>query len=112
MVKSKYITASRYSVSEWRINIWHHKQKTQKKQAKEKNKITLHKGHKLSEETIITNIKLLNFVIINIIKLDIPLSTLSLKFELLNLRPDLLKLISHGQLEYIYIDLCKEIIYL
>lgn len=111
MVKINYIAANKYGVTEWKIKYWESQIEDLEKASKRKEKITIHKGPKLSEETINIDIKLLNFVKINR-KLGIPLTTLSLKFELLYLLPDLLNLTSHSQLEKYIIDLCKEIIYL
>lgn len=89
MIKSSYIASNKYGVSEWTIRYWESQIEDLEKESKRKDKKTLYKGLKLSEETINTDIKLLNFVGVNR-KLGIPLTTLSLKFELLNLLPDLL----------------------
>ena len=83
MAKSNYISANKYGVSRWTIRYWASQlEDLENASKKKKDKITLHKGAKLSEETINIDIKLLNFVKTNR-KLNIPLKTLSLKFELL-----------------------------
>ena len=71
-----------------------------KKASKNKDKITLHKGKKLTEETIETDALLLDFIKINS-KIGIPITTISVNLELLRIRPDLSKLSSHGIYEYI-----------
>ena len=66
-----------------------------------KTKITIHKDPPISEATLNTDLKLLEFYEINR-KLKNPISTYSLKIELLIFRPDLRELTPHWQLEYIY----------
>ena len=98
-VKSNIKAAEKYGVSEQSIRNWKSTIGNLRKASKKKEKITLHNGPKLSEETIETDVKLLDFVIINR-KLGIPIITLSLKPELLKIRPDILSISSHGQYEY------------
>ena len=101
-IKSNIKIAEKYGVSEWSIRNLKSNIDNLRKASKKKERITLHNGPKLSEETIETNIKLLDFVKINR-KLGIPITTLSLKLELLKIRPDILNINSHGQYGYIYI---------
>lgn len=61
-VKSNVIAAEKYGVSEWTIRNWKSNIGNLKKASKKKEKITLYKGSILSEETIETDIKLLDFV--------------------------------------------------
>ena len=96
-------SAEKYGVSQWTISNWKSNIDKLKKVSKKKEKITLHKGPPLSKEHFETDIKLLDFVKINR-KLGIPITTLSLKIELLKLRPDILNISQHGEFEYIYID--------
>ena len=55
----------------------------------------------MTEETIETDALLLDFIKINR-KIGIPITTISIKLELLRIRPDLSKLSSHRIYEYIY----------
>ena len=100
-VKSNVIASEKYGVSEWTIRNWKSNIDNLKKASKKKEKITLHKGSILSEETIETDIKLLDFVNINR-KLGIQITTLSLKLGLLKICPDILNISSHWQYEYLY----------
>ena len=94
-VKSNIKAAEKYGVSEQSIRNWKSNIDNLRKASKKKEKITLHNGPKLSEETIETDIKLLDFVKINR-KLGISITVLSLKLELLKIRPDILNISSHG----------------
>lgn len=93
--------AEKYNVSEWTIRYWKSNIENLKKASKKKEKITLHKGKPLSKETIETDLHLLEFIKINR-KYGIPITTFSVKIELLKFRPDLSKLTSNGLYEYIY----------
>ena len=92
--------AEKYNVSEAIIRYWKTHLDKLKKASKTKNKITLHKGKKLTDETIETDALLLDFIKINR-KIGIPITTISVKLELLRIGPDLSKLSSHGIYEYI-----------
>ena len=98
-IKSNYIAAEKYGVSEWTIRYW--RSEIDKLKMASKTKITIHKGPPISEATLNTDLKLLEFYEINR-KLKNQISTYSLKIELLKLRPDLREITPHEQLEYIY----------
>ena len=93
--------AEKFNVSEWTIRYWKSNIENLKKASKKKEKITLHKGKPLSKETIETDLHLLEFIKINR-KYGIPITTFSVKIELLKFRPDLSKLTPNGLYEYIY----------
>ena len=93
--------AEKYNVSEAIIRYWKTQLDKLKKESKTKDKITLHKGKKLTDETIETDALLLDFIKINR-TIGIPITTISVKLELLRIGPDLPKLSSHGIYEYIY----------
>ena len=61
-VKSNIKAAEKYWVSEWSIRNLKSNIDNLRKASKNKEKITLHNGPKLSEETIETDVKLLDFV--------------------------------------------------
>ena len=97
--RSNYKAAEKFGVSEWTIRYW--RGQIDKLRKASKTKITIHKGPPISDDTLKTDLKLLEFYEINR-KLKNPISTYSLKIELLKIRPDLIQLSPHGQLEYIY----------
>ena len=55
MMNSNYFAAQKYSVSEFSIRYWRAQIKELEKASKKKEKITLHQGNVLSEETIKTD---------------------------------------------------------
>ena len=66
-----------------------------------KNKINIHKGNSISDDILKNDLQLLELYEINR-KLKNPISTYSLKIELLKLSSDLMQLSPHWHLEYIY----------
>lgn len=72
----------KYNVSESIIRYWKTQLDKSKKASKNKDKITLHKGKKLTGETIETVALLLDLIKINS-KIGIPITTISVKIRII-----------------------------